>query len=115
MKAPKAGRYSLLLTSPNVPVTGECPCTLSVYVPKRLQAKFVAVPVGAAPLQPARFPILPRLNQPQSQSRYADDGKSNNVARSAGSSLTDELPAIPQAKRVLHIHTQPTHIISHDM
>ncbi|EPY18645.1 calpain-like cysteine peptidase [Strigomonas culicis] len=55
-KAPRGGRYSLLISSPNAPVTGNCPCLLSIYTPKLVPVKFVPPPAGARPLQPSRLP-----------------------------------------------------------
>ncbi|CAJ1013636.1 Calpain family cysteine protease/Calpain large subunit, domain III, putative [Leishmania shawi] len=59
-RADKPGYYSLLLTSPNQPVTGDNPCTVSIFTPKRVMVKFVPPPAGARPLRPTRFPVLPR-------------------------------------------------------
>ena len=64
-KADKPGYYSLLLTSPNPPVSGDCPCTVSIFTPKRVTVKFVAPPVGARPLQQTRFPMLPKSAKTQ--------------------------------------------------
>ncbi|KPI88003.1 putative calpain-like cysteine peptidase putative cysteine peptidase Clan CA family C2 [Leptomonas seymouri] len=64
-KADKPGYYSLLLTSPNPPVTGDCPCTVSIFTPKRATVKFVPPPIGARPLQQTRFPTLPKSYKSQ--------------------------------------------------
>ncbi|KAG5475800.1 hypothetical protein CUR178_03513 [Leishmania enriettii] len=59
-RAEKPGYYSLLLTSPNQPVSGDNPCTVSIFTPKRVLVKFVPPPAGARPLQPTRLPTLPQ-------------------------------------------------------
>ncbi|KPA73484.1 putative calpain-like cysteine peptidase putativecysteine peptidase Clan CA family C2 [Leptomonas pyrrhocoris] len=64
-RADKPGYYSLLLTSPNPPVSGDCPCTISIFTPKRVTVKFVAPPVGARPLQQSRFPTLSKNGKKQ--------------------------------------------------
>ncbi|TPP47601.1 Calpain cysteine protease family protein [Leishmania donovani] len=59
-RAEKPGYYSLLLTSPNEPFSGDNPCTVSIFTPKRVMVRFVAPPAGARQLQHTRFPKLPQ-------------------------------------------------------
>ncbi|CBZ12111.1 putative calpain-like cysteine peptidase [Leishmania major strain Friedlin] len=59
-RAEKPGYYSLLLISPNQPVSGDNPCTVSIFTPKQVMVRFVAPPAGARQLQHARFPKLPQ-------------------------------------------------------
>ncbi|KAG5499199.1 hypothetical protein JIQ42_04011 [Leishmania sp. Namibia] len=59
-RAEKPGYYSLLLASPNQPVSGVNPCTVSIFTPKRVLVKFVPPPAGARPLQQTRLPTLPQ-------------------------------------------------------
>ncbi|KAG5475540.1 hypothetical protein LSCM4_04122 [Leishmania orientalis] len=59
-RAEKPGYYSLLLTSPNQSVSGDNPCTVSIFTPKRVLVKFVPPPAGARPLQQTRLPTLPQ-------------------------------------------------------
>ncbi|CAD2215572.1 Calpain family cysteine protease/Calpain large subunit, domain III, putative [Angomonas deanei] len=85
-KASQAGRYSLLVTVPNTPQTGDAPCTLSIYTPKRVTVKFVAPPAGARPLQQTRLPTLNRAattaaktTRPTGRSRRASSANDRNA------------------------------------
>ncbi|GET89694.1 calpain-like cysteine peptidase, putative [Leishmania tarentolae] len=102
-KADKPGYYSLLLTSPNQAVSGDNPCIVSIFTPKRVMVRFVAPPVGARPLQQKYLPKLSRsgpaasagtkLHQPRvppaaSKSRRGqDDGKLPSLRNNGASAM----------------------------
>lgn len=57
-----SGRIFLYIWSPNQPVSGPCPCTISVYTTKGVKAKFVPSSSNAPPLQEApRRPTIPAI------------------------------------------------------
>ncbi|CCW71122.1 unnamed protein product [Phytomonas sp. Hart1] len=62
MRVPQEGRYAVLLSSPNPPFTGNCPCLLSFYTFKWITIKFVPTAVGVKPLQIGRRSLLPKLS-----------------------------------------------------
>ncbi|RNE98699.1 putative calpain-like cysteine peptidase [Trypanosoma conorhini] len=60
LQLPLSGRYSVLLGCPNKPVTGDCPCSLSIYTPRRVTTRIVPLPKSGAPK------VLPFLSPPHS-------------------------------------------------
>eukprot|EP00796_Vickermania_ingenoplastis_P008752 gene8752-6156_t len=93
-----SGRFALFMVSPNQVVSGDCPCTISVFVTKGVQAKFVPSPTNARPLMLGpKVPTLPktapgvRKAQQQQGSHRPNTGDRPVMAVSATSSLQTTL------------------------
>ncbi|KAK7201803.1 calpain-like cysteine peptidase [Novymonas esmeraldas] len=54
-QAARAGRYTFLIGCPSKPVSGDAPCTLTIYTPPSAQAHFAAV------AEPPRTKVPPRV------------------------------------------------------
>ncbi|CCW61010.1 unnamed protein product, partial [Phytomonas sp. EM1] len=98
LKIPEAGRYAVLLNSPNAPTTGSCPCLLSLFTFKWITIKFVPTGVDVRPLKLGRHSVLPKLSSsgtyPAPQSLRAAPGND---------SQTCPLPSI-ERQRTYSVH-----------
>ncbi|CBZ28146.1 putative calpain-like cysteine peptidase [Leishmania mexicana MHOM/GT/2001/U1103] len=94
-RAEKPGYYSLLLASPNQPVSGNNPCTVSIFTPKRVMVRFVAPPAGARQLQHTSFPNLPqKLTAASGGSSPRRLGKASAVYQSKHRQHAERLPPL---------------------
>ncbi|ORC91633.1 calpain cysteine peptidase, partial [Trypanosoma theileri] len=82
LQLPTAGRYTILMGCPNKPVTGDCPCTLTIYTPKRAGAKIVPLPPGGThSMMPVlALPQVPRSAPQTNRKEKEENGNGDTSA-----------------------------------
>ncbi|KEG06769.1 calpain cysteine peptidase [Trypanosoma grayi] len=90
------GRYTVLMGCPNKPVTGDCPCTLTIHTPKKVVAKIVPLPPSGTQtvLPMLSFPRVPRSAPPGGKA-----GKNNGDSNGTGNRRSESQGLILPAPR----------------